>query len=465
MLLPQTKEREYRFKLALRMGLPIFALIVAFISATLIERYDSLSPSFYFLAVLLLTFSIYFIFFLIYRGYEVKITDFISGTFTREYLYDYLKKEIQKEDEYTLILLSIDNLADINTLYGINNGDKVIKELIKHTTEYFKDKKIVDYPMGHFKGGSFIMGLKGNKEEYGPILDLFCLKCSELKIDEIEVSISGAVVDTSFSKDLDYLIENIFEEQRENRERKTGRKADNINPSDLERYVIEAIKENSLEIMTQDVFEDESCAFKECFIKLKTFDNGLLHPKSYMKTVNKLGLIREYDLLVIREIITRLVSDDSLAFAVNVSPVSLRNYSFISQLKELLSHNKSASKKIIFILSEVEYHTNIVKFNESLQILRELGVKIAIDRLGSLHTSFLYLRELDIDIVRFDSTYKNGKYTEVVEGYNLLAHKKGVKTWLKMIESEEIKSFADSTGIDYLQGKALAPLNTIDGEE
>jgi hypothetical protein len=32
MLLPIIKEREYRFKLALRMGLPIFALIIAFVS-------------------------------------------------------------------------------------------------------------------------------------------------------------------------------------------------------------------------------------------------------------------------------------------------------------------------------------------------------------------------------------------------------------------------------------------------
>jgi len=40
MSLPQTKEREYRFKLALRMGLPIFALILALISNTLITIYE-----------------------------------------------------------------------------------------------------------------------------------------------------------------------------------------------------------------------------------------------------------------------------------------------------------------------------------------------------------------------------------------------------------------------------------------
>ena len=47
MLLPQTKEREYRFKLALRMGLPIFALIIALVSHTLIDNYVTLNISFY----------------------------------------------------------------------------------------------------------------------------------------------------------------------------------------------------------------------------------------------------------------------------------------------------------------------------------------------------------------------------------------------------------------------------------
>ena len=80
MLLPQTKEREHRFKLALRMGLPIFALIVALISHTLIENHDTLQVSFYVEAILLLVFSIYFILYLIYSGYEVKITDDITKT-------------------------------------------------------------------------------------------------------------------------------------------------------------------------------------------------------------------------------------------------------------------------------------------------------------------------------------------------------------------------------------------------
>jgi GGDEF domain-containing protein len=74
--------------------------------------------------------SIYFIFYLIYRGFNVKITDDVSKTFTREYLFGYLKKELKTNKEYTLILVSIDNLNDINSLYSIKNGDKVLLKWI-----------------------------------------------------------------------------------------------------------------------------------------------------------------------------------------------------------------------------------------------------------------------------------------------------------------------------------------------
>ena len=54
MLLPEIKEREYRFKLALRMGLPIFALTIAFISNTFITTYENLHPLFYIESIILL---------------------------------------------------------------------------------------------------------------------------------------------------------------------------------------------------------------------------------------------------------------------------------------------------------------------------------------------------------------------------------------------------------------------------
>lgn len=462
MLLPQTKEREYRFKLALRMGLPIFALIIALVSHTLIGNYATLQPSFYIESIILLVFSIYFILYLIYNGFDVKITDNVSKTFTREYLFKYLKKELKRKKDYTLILISIDNLNDINSLYGMKNGDRVLERVAQWVADYLKTQNVENFPLGHIKGGDFIIGLEGNKSEYTTMLELMCLKSSEYTVDNIEIKISGSVSDTSYSKDLDYIVENLFELQEAKRNTKSQREDESMSPSELESFIINAIDKRALFIMSQDVFLNDKQSFKECYVKLKSPAGKPLYPKSYMKVINKLGLGVEYDLMVLEELVLKADVEEDGVYAINISPSSLRNEKFLSSLKELLKISKI---KIMLVLSEVEYFSHTSKYNSIINSLRKSGVLIAVDRLGSIHTSFLYLRELDIDLVRFDRYYSSeAKLTQnrsIVDGFSLMAKEKGVKTWLKNIENVQTLEKAQDLNVDYLQGKQLSVLEKI----
>ena len=461
MILPQIKEREYRFRLALRMGLPIFALIFILISSTLISTHESLEPTFYFISILLLVFSIYFIFFLIYRGFDERITDTVSKTFTRDYLYKFLRVKIKKE--YTLMLLSIDNLNDINVRYGLQNGDKVLLDTVEYISAYLINKGINNFPIGHIKGGDFILGLSGKKEEYSTILELLCLKSSEYKIDEIEINISGAITDTNYSNDLEHMIENLFEIQEENKNKRILNKKTYINPNDLESYVIQAIKTESVEIMFQNIYEDETIIMEEYFPKLKSIDGKTLHPKSYMKVLNKLGLAGQYDYLVLKKSVDLFFKNKNKMFSININATSLRNHKFLENVEKLLENNSELRDKIVFIVSEKEYYSHISRFNTTLQTLRKNGIKICLDKLGSIHTTFLYLRDLDVDMVRFDSLYTRDedskKYRNIVDGFNTMAQNKGLKTWLKMINSTQLKDLAKEIGINYTQGKELAKLN------
>ena len=461
MLLPEKKERESRFRLALRMGLPIFALVLALVSSSLITNHEPLPSTFYFISILLLVFSIYFIFFLIYKGFDERITERVSKTFTREYLYTLLRKRIKKE--YTLLLLSINNLHNINTEYGIKNGDKVLYEFVRYLGEYLKDKNITNFPIGHIKGGDFIIGLEGKKEEYTTMLELLYLKSSELKINEIEVNISGAITDTSFSNNLEYLIENLFEIQEESKNKKVLKTEITIDPNELELQVINAIKKELLVITTQNVYENNKLVMKECFTKLIDPNGKVLHPKSYIKLVNKLGLITQYDSLVLRKSIEQYKNTQEELFCITVHPTSLRNRYFLEKIKNSLEDNPELKGKIVLMMSETQYYSHIDRYNYTLGSLRKQGVKIALDKLGVLHTSYQYLRDLDIDIVRFDTLFTKSvnkkSYRSALEGFNTMAQKMGVKTWIKMLENEDTKAFAQEIGINYIQGNILSEVD------
>ena len=80
------------------MGLPIFFLGLLSIFAFINQPEESITPSFYIGATLILAIMIYFFLYMIYRGFDERVTDPITHTFTREYLYKLLKKEILKEN-------------------------------------------------------------------------------------------------------------------------------------------------------------------------------------------------------------------------------------------------------------------------------------------------------------------------------------------------------------------------------
>jgi EAL domain-containing protein (putative c-di-GMP-specific phosphodiesterase class I) len=458
MLLPQTKEREYRFRLALRIGLPIFALILAFISHTLITNYQNLHSAFYLEATLVILVSIYFIFYLIYNGFSVKITDDVTKTFTREYLYEYLKKEIKDKKEYTLILISIDNLNDINSLYGIKNGDKVLREVVIWIADYLKNEGVENFPLGHIKGGDFILGLEGMKSRYSTLLELMSLKSSEFKVGDIEVKILSALTDTSYSTELDYLIENLFE-IIENSKQKNS--ISEMNPNELESTVIRAIEDRNFNIMSQSSYKNGEIDFYECFVKLKANNDKLIFPKTYLKVINKLGLGIEFDLAVL-ELILQNCGSEKKYFAINIFPTSLRNEKFLQRAKDLL---KESEIKIMFVLFEKEYYSHISRYNSIINSLKKYGVLFCIDRVASMHTSFLYLRELNIDLIRFDTYYSHAdkleKNRSIIEGFNLIAHEKGIKSWIKNIEDEKTYNLVNDLKIDYIQGKYLNELQKL----
>ncbi len=458
MLLPQKKERSYRFKLALRMGLPIFGLVLILISNRLIANYENLEPSFFIIAIILIVFNIYFIFYIIYESFDIRITDPITKTFTREYLYKYLKNKISKD--YTLVLISIDNLSDINSRYGIKNGDIVLKEVALWIAKYLYTKDIENFPMGHLKGGDFIIGLDGHTNSYATIVELICIRGETLKINDIEIKLSSSMVDTTFSNELDYLVEELFEQQQNNRNQKN--QIAEIAPNELESFVINAIKKRSFSVMSQDIFENDERAIKEYFIKLLTPDEKIIQQKTYMKILDRLGIMIDFDLMILEHNVTKCLKSSDLPIAMNISPSSLRNPIFIHRAKDILNSNVEIKNKIIFILSETQYYSNIDRYNTTLKTFRDMGVLIAIDRLGAINTSFLYLRDLEIDMVRFDPYYlkdiENDKYINIIKGFNLMAHEKSIKTWVKMVESQNIKIKIEELGIDFIQGKYLAPV-------
>ena len=466
MLLPEEKERALRFKLALRMGLPIFLLFVI-ILLSFFSFGDGAVPAFFLvIAVSAFAVMIYYIFYLLYQGQEERITDPITHTFSREYLISYFKNEINR-GPYTILLVSVRNLTDINSRYGVKKGDKVLYEVGHWIGTFLKEKEIERFPIGHYKGSDFLIGLPGDKDKYQNMIDLMCLKFQNRMIDEIEISLSSAIVDTNYSRDIDQLTTRLFQLSDEKMVYKPTFDEDEIDPTELEASVISAVKKHSFSLMFQIVDEKESASMLEASVKLINGDGKIIHQNKFMPVIDRLGLTRTYDEMILEKVVK--LSENvphNLILAFSLSPSSVRNNSFLERALTLLSHNESARGRIMFILSENDYYDHPKRYNELLQAYRRLGIFIAIDNFGAFKSSMTFLKDLKIDVLRFDNTYgkhiKTKEYQDIVKGLNVVAEGLGLRTWIRMVEDRSQEKIVTSLGIDFVQGNYLGKIASLE---
>ena len=466
MLLPQEKERAQRFKLALRMGTPI-SLLFLLILLSFFSFGDGQIPTF-FLVIAVSSFGvmIYYIFYLIYQGQQERITDPITHTFSREYLIHYFKRKI-KRGEYTILLVSVRNLPEINSRYGVKKGDKVLYEVGQWIGEFFSEKEIDRFPIGHYKGSDFLIGLEGTKEPYQNLLDLMCLKFQNRMIDEIEISLSSAIIDTKYSQDLDQLITRLFDISDEKLAHQLQSDEDELDPTALEASVLKAIQKHSFSLMFQIVEEKGKASMLEASVKLINDEGKIIHQNKFIPLIHRLGLTRTFDEMILEKIVKlseNVPHDIILAFS--LSPSSVRNSAFLERALTLLSNNESARGRIMFILSENEYYDHPKRYNELLQAYRRLGIFIAIDHFGAFKSTMTFLKELKVDVLRFDNSYgkhiKEKEYQNIVKGLNIVAQGLGLKSWIRMIDDDDKVKIVRKLGIDFAQGNYLGKISALE---
>jgi len=455
----EEKERSHRFALALRMGLPIFFLSSVTLFALLTQTYTTLT-SLVILSIALLGIMIYFIFYLIYQSSQENITDTVTHTFTPEYFFRLFKKSIAKKTQ-TLVLISVENLWSINERYGIKNGDKALQSTVMKLDTFFREKKIEKLPVGRYKGSDFLVFLPGEKEQYLPFIELFLSKYQNHINDEIEIRLEAVMIDSRLGNDVELLVSRLYELHND---RVSSEKEDVYSINELENEISEALEEKRFSIGFWPVYGDEDPVF-DTTVKLIDSEGRFIHQSRYIPVLNRLNKMRRLESEVLEQI-GALCDERNRNFVVTISSVTLRNPHFFEHALTLFERYPLARYKITLMFDEKEYCHQLERFAHQIAHYRKAGYKIALDRLGGYHTTLLYLKELEVDLVRFDPLYtrhiKEAGYQNIIQGLNLSAHLCGAKTWMSMIEDGITDTVAQSLKINYRQGNFHGSILTME---
>jgi len=455
MLYSESKERKNRFITSLKMGFPFLLLTLFLFLFFKFSQNDVIS---YILLTLLIPIYIYYILYLIYNEFNTTLIDPITKTFNREEIINKIQTVKNKKFDSTVILINIDNIVDINERYGISNADNLLKIFTYKLDEFFNNYNFKDIPIGRYSGGYFLVVVKGRVKELRHLLTIFSKELKNIGINDIEIKIDFSLIDSKYDKNVNNIIKYLF--TMINKDEEDKNLSTNIKPNEFEKIVCDAIDQEKFIFKYQPSIDLKTDKIKilEVLTKIYSKSDGMLSRIQIQRMVNHLGYETIFDKNILHSLEEELKYTDfnDIFISIKISPVSLRNNEFRQYLNQFFYKNDLKPENFILEFTERRAYEEVHRFKEILSQYKKAGFKICLDNFGGNNCSLKYIKELPIDIVKFDIQYTknidNPKYSNILKSYINYLRQIGVESMVKFIDKKDIYDKVEKFKPDYIQG-------------
>ncbi|HHM04820.1 MAG TPA: EAL domain-containing protein [Gammaproteobacteria bacterium] len=213
--------------------------------------------------------------------------------------------------------------------------------------------------------------------------------------------------------------------------------------------------------------------YHEMLVRLVGAGGRMLLPGAFIPTAERFGLMADVDRWVIRRTLRWLAgrSGDGLVVGavVNLSAGALQDDALLDVVGEGLSQNRVAPERLCFDVAETTLVHHIHHASRLFAGLHELGCRVAVDDFGGGLASFSYLKKMPVDYFKIAGTFTTGMLDSasdraIVRAIKQVADAMGVATVAKRVENEALVKLITETGIDYVQGHAIAEPRPLAGE-
>ncbi len=210
------------------------------------------------------------------------------------------------------------------------------------------------------------------------------------------------------------------------------------------------------------IAEEQAEPYFEVLVRLRDADGALVSPGRFIPVAERFNLMPELDRWIIEHTIALMgrhlrTGGKPFRAAVNVSGQSLCDASLAETILSWLSRHRVPSRLLTVEVTETAAISNLTSGLEILHALREAGCRTSLDDFGSGMSSFGYLRNLPVDVVKIDGAFVS-KMTEnafdrtFVDVINRLAHALELQTVAEFVEDRATWCMLRDMHIDYVQG-------------
>ena len=373
--------------------------------------------------------------------------------------------------DFVLIRFDVDRFQLINSFFGTQEGDRLLKYIAKMLSGYVSDKQ---------------------PSAYGRIeADVFCLCFPSSYMAEIETSMSK-IRDLVASYNLNYdivpscgiyyitdrgmPIEIMYDRATLAAKRCKGNyvnfyavydgsmSAQIVREQEITNEMSSALATGQFQIYLQPKYHIASNrpVGAEALVRWFHPQKGLIPPGDFVPVFERNGFIPKLDYYVWEEVcrLLRKWADEGrelYPISVNISRVDLYNPRLAEMVIELTEKYDLPSELLNLELTESAYTDNPVAMSETMAKLQSKGFTIMMDDFGSGYSSLNILKDISVDVLKIDMRFLS-KTKIPGRGENIIASVVRMAKWLHIpviaegVETKDQVEFLRSIGCEYVQG-------------
>ncbi len=245
----------------------------------------------------------------------------------------------------------------------------------------------------------------------------------------------------------------------------TGR----IGEMDWATRIRDALREDRLLLDYQELHplqpRGDTGAYVEVLLRLRGEDGSVVYPGAFLPAAERYGLMPLIDRWVVETAlanIDRIHPDGSrlATCAINLSGASLEDDGLFEQIEQLITTHAIDPGRLMFEITETVAVRNFAASSALIARLRTLGCRVALDDFGAGMSSFGYLKNLELDVVKIDGSFVRDMASDsmsqsIVKAVTEIGHQQGLEVVAEWVSSSEMLEMLAAMNVDYAQGFAL----------
>jgi diguanylate cyclase (GGDEF)-like protein/PAS domain S-box-containing protein len=412
--------------------------------------------------------------------------DSLTGLPNRDLMTDRLRRDVERcaakgagiRGTVAVVAIDIDRFKYINEIYGLESGNKVLKQVAESLSVSVSKGDTV----GRLGSDEFGMVLHDIRQPADVVLFVKMIMKNVPQIvmsggEEISVTLAaGIAMYPADGRNAPTLMKNadtaLAKAKALGRNRYQFYTSDmNVGISELvfmEQSLSEALRNTEYLLTFQPYcyLSTRAVAGAEALLKWNNEEFGLVSPSKFIPLLEETGMIIDVGKWVLatacRQIRNWSMGKAPIPVAVNLSPSQFRHEYLVETVEDIIRGTGIDPRHLTLEITESTFMKDQDFAVTVLRRLKDLGVRISIDDFGTGYSSLSYLKKFPVDFVKIDQSFvkdvdTDPDTTSLVTAIIAMAHSLGLKTIAEGVETEEQWKILRLLKCDMAQGYYFSP--------